>query len=517
MSQMFLTQNATSGFSGYSGFSGANSNNALINPRFQIAQYRTPAGGAFSAYANSGSSGLFSGHAWSGTALFSGLLCSGTGIPAITTVIQPLQFSAYLNANFSGNTGWQCFQFWQQGAVTNAQANVTALQSTAGLYPGMYISCPNFSANATIQTINSGTSFSASQGSTSGGTSAYDFCVPGCTNGQAAAASGQFGGGDRWLSTGTSGFSGATKFADIMSVRQLQTTPGGNGSVGGPSPDSNSYLQAYFNTVQGGLTATARTIEQRIESAQTFAGIPIYLSFWMQTVPITKPQASPLPFTNLAVTVNWIQNFGTGGSATVTTAVGTANLSTDGLWHQFNLSFTPPSVTGKLIPTANTDFASLQLSFPGSLTQNIFCVNLTDVILSNTPIPMPYRSNQQELALCQRYFFAQGGASIDSFIGVGIAQTTGTARFIIQLPVQMRANCAPIFYSSVPNALLLTAPAQTGTLTVSFCPSSEVGSQLGVQQAALDLASSNTSFTAGGGMLFYQNSPFAYWGVNAEL
>jgi hypothetical protein len=177
-----------------------------------------------------------------------------------------------------------------------------------------------------------------------------------------------------------------------------QTGAGGSRSV---SQQSNA-----LGTLIGGMqakqflrldiatlgSATAQTIGQRVEDVRTFAGETVSISCMIKGT-LTG-----------AVTLNLLQNFGTGGSpsATVTTAVGTYTPTAS--WVRKTFTVAVPSITGKTLgSTADTHYLELQFDAGNKTGQlDIWGVqleqNTTATILEREPI-------QQTLAKCQRYYF----------------------------------------------------------------------------------------------------------------
>jgi hypothetical protein len=191
-----------------------------------------------------------------------------------------------------------------------------------------------------------------------------------------------------------------------------QTGAGGSRSV---SQQSNA-----LGTLIGGMqakqflrldiatlgSATAQTIGQRIEDVRTFADETISISCMVKGT-LTG-----------AVTLNVLQNFGSGGSpsATVTTAVGTYTPTAS--WVRKTFTVAVPSISGKTLgSTADTHYLELQFDAGNKTGQlDIWGVqleqNTTATILEREPV-------QQTLAKCQRYYWLQAsgnGCNVGGFI-----------------------------------------------------------------------------------------------------
>lgn len=208
-----------------------------------------------------------------------------------------------------------------------------------------------------------------------------------------------------------------------------QTGAGGSRSV---SQQSNA-----LGTLIGGMqakqflrldiatlgSATAQTIGQRIEDVRTFAG---------ETVSISCMVKGTLTG---AVTLNLLQNFGTGGSpsATVTTSVGTYTPTAS--WVRKTFTVAVPSISGKTLgSTADTHYLELQFDAGNKTGQlDIWGVqleqNTTATILEREPI-------QQTLAKCQRYYWVQ--SKDVSQLGQFWNYAATTNFCIFTFPVQMR-------------------------------------------------------------------------------
>jgi len=202
---------------------------------------------------------------------------------------------------------------------------------------------------------------------------------------------------DRWVYTQTG--AGGTRSVSQQS-NALGTLIGGM--------QAKQFLRMEI-TVLG--SATAQTIGQRIEDVRTFAG---------ETVSISCMVKGTLTG---AVTLNLLQNFGTGGSpsATVTTSVGTYTPTAS--WVRKTFTVAVPSITGKTLgSTTDTHYLELQFDAGNKTGQlDIWGVqleqNTTATILEREPI-------QQTLAKCQRYYNVIG-AGDGAYIGIGQTYLTG--------------------------------------------------------------------------------------------
>lgn len=246
-----------------------------------------------------------------------------------------------------------------------------------------------------------------------------------------------------------------------------QTGAGGSRSV---SQQSNA-----LGTLIGGMqakqflrldiatlgSATAQTIGQRIEDVRTFADETISISCMVKGT-LTG-----------AVTLNVLQNFGSGGSpsATVTTAVGTYTPTAS--WVRQTFTIAVPSISGKTLgSTADTHYLELQFDCGNKTGQlDIWGVqleqNTTATILEREPI-------QQTLAKCQRYYWLQS-SGVNGYVGIFAAFSTASNNFAFQFPVPFRvvpictitSTYSAYSFSAVTTAITLTGISterQTGLL-----------------------------------------------------
>jgi len=245
-------------------------------------------------------------------------------------------------------------------------------------------------------------------------------------------------------------------------------------------------------------SATAQTIGQRIEDVRTFAG---------ETVSISCMVKGTLTG---AVTLNLLQNFGTGGSpsATVTTAVGTYTPTAS--WVRKTFTVAVPSITGKTLgSTADTHYLELQFDAGNKTGQlDIWGVqleqNTTATILEREPIA-------QTLAKCQRYYFRFAAGNQYQRFGWGFFSSSGSGQGITQLPVSLRSVIVPptLDYSGTFDCYDFAGAA------TSVSAFTALTSQCSPITIALDLTVSGA--VSGRGFTFRATSTNSYLGFSAEL
>jgi hypothetical protein len=178
-------------------------------------------------------------------------------------------------------------------------------------------------------------------------------------------------------------------------------------------------------------------VQQYIEDVQTLAGQTATISFW------AKVDAAKTVYIQLS------QNFGSGGSSTVTTSVGTQALTTS--WARYSFTVSVPSISGKTVGTSSN--LALEIGIAATTGNVVFDLWGVQVEAGSTATPFQTATGtiQGELAACQRYY-ARQSASGNQYtpygIGYGSSGTTN-ALVTIKLPVTMRVNPTAIDYSAI--------------------------------------------------------------------
>jgi len=255
----------------------------------------------------------------------------------------------------------------------------------------------------------------------------------------------------------------------------------------------------------GGAGApTFQRLAQRIEDARTFSGQSVTLSYYVQA-------AAAITLPAIRVT----QNFGSGGSPSaevITTVATTISIPTGDLIRN-SVTFSMPSVTGKTFgTTANTSYVQVAFDF-GNL--NTFTVKLWGVQLEQRTAPTIFerRHIQQELGLCQRYYFRTGvGLPENSMFGNGQCYATNGVVLGIVAPVQMRIvpsvmDLGAVGYFSVWNSV---GSAITVTAII-------YGTAISSEKLMRLDVSVSSGLTAGHVTFMIKNSAAGYIGFSAEL
>jgi hypothetical protein len=212
----------------------------------------------------------------------------------------------------------------------------------------------------------------------------------------------------------------------------------------GAAPVAGYEGKSFMRLATTGQSASGNSTRayQKIEDVRTFAGQTVTVSFWAKA-------SSGTPF----VGVNFIQDFGTGGSPSgAAEGLGSAvTISTS--WARYSVTRTVASISGKTIGTTTPGSLNLGLwtsagsafasALPGfSALQNVD-IDIWGVQVEAGSAATPFQTAtgtiQGELAACHRYYYQIGpGAAYASF-GIGGFHPASTSfMFIVNTPVVMR-------------------------------------------------------------------------------
>jgi hypothetical protein len=220
----------------------------------------------------------------------------------------------------------------------------------------------------------------------------------------------------------------------------------------GNAIEGTFYLRSALTSIG---TATDVRLEQRIENVRTFASNTITVSFY------AKADAARV------VTILPVQNFGSGGSATVNAASSqTVTLTTS--WARYSVTFAIASITGKTIGAGS--YLGLRLIHPNSNSTIDYWGVQAEYGSKATPFQTASGgSPQAELAMCQRYYYRNNSGGSSTFFAGGIgAYATTNAICSVVLPVPMRVTPTVIntsgtasdyrFYNGLRNLTLSVVP-----------------------------------------------------------
>ena len=293
---------------------------------------------------------------------------------------------------------------------------------------------------------------------------------------------------DRWLMQANNGC-----------TYSAQTFTAGTAPVAGYESTNFARLLTTGQTAAG----TYSLLTQKVENVRTFANQTVTVSFWAKANSGTP---------KIALEIN--QNFGSGGSASVSTVVGTVTISTS--WARYSFTSAVPSISGKTIGTSSHVFINLWVSagtdFSGvgtGIQSNTFDFWGIQAEVGNvaTAFQTATGTIQGELAACQRYYFRQTGALI-YFGSGGIAGSTTQCYVQVKHPTTMRV--AP---TALDNSLLLLQIISGSTnVTSAAIASAQPDLTLILANVASGLTATTQSY-----MLMTQNNAAAHLGLSAEL
>jgi hypothetical protein len=213
-----------------------------------------------------------------------------------------------------------------------------------------------------------------------------------------------------------------------------------------PGASPTGYEAANFiRIITSGQTSTTAEASLRhpVEDVRTLAGQTATLSFFAKA-------GSGTP----KISVEYNQNFGSGGSTRVDTDAGSVTLSTS--WQRYSVTITIPSISGKTIGSSSSLGFRLWLSAgsnynarTGSLGIQSNTFDIWGVQLESGPVATPFKRNapsiQAELAACQRYYYVWENSSASMGMTIGNTWYAQPNTF----PVEMRVAPSISVYGSV--------------------------------------------------------------------
>jgi len=183
-------------------------------------------------------------------------------------------------------------------------------------------------------------------------------------------------------------------------------------------------------------------IHQRIEDVTLLGGKTLNLSFWAKG---TNPAGG-------SFVSSWIQNFGSGGSATVETEAKSGIVLTSS-WQKFSFSITLPSVSGKTVGAGSFTWVEI-LRQPGTDSGTSAWtadIALPQVELGTEATPFEHRSYGDELQRCKRYFIKYGSDGLQAYVPVSeMGSTQDNYRTRVQYLFSPEMRAAPaVSYSTL--------------------------------------------------------------------
>ena len=250
---------------------------------------------------------------------------------------------------------------------------------------------------------------------------------------------------DRWISY-------ASSTSNTTTTRQ-------SFSAGQTDVEGNpKYFLRLDNTPDA--DTTWMELFQRVEDVTYFSAVYVTLSFWIKS---NRNSVSDNNF------FSFRQNFGSGGSSTVSTASSTFEISTG--WEKKTLTVHLPSISGKTVGTGS--YLEVHLAQSSSVTADTYYdIANVQLELGKVATPFEHRSYGEELALCQRYFQQIGSQSNAFPIAYGYLYNNGTkTAATISLATSMRATPS---LEGASNSIYIVGNGLQATVSPSFFSTTNV-------------------------------------------
>jgi hypothetical protein len=323
-----------------------------------------------------------------------------------------------------------------------------------------------------------------------------------------AIINGDFGINQRNFTTSTS--------ADVFVADRILAThsSGSNSSTLSSFSPGAAPVAGYEGSRFGTFTSSGQNtstgllvIWTRVEDVRSFAAQTVTFSFWAKAASGT-PRIAPTLY----------QNFGFGGSSTVTTTMSQVTLSTS--WARYSVSVTLPSISGKTIGTGSYLQATLWLSGSTSVNadtgslptqNNTFDIWGLQLEAGSTATPFKRNANsiEGELAACQRYYYQH---LMGNNVSCGLGTMTSNVDLVgyIQFPTTMRT--APSLVSTTGTDFYVFERAGSLDYFNSFIISGRA-----TNTSAGLINSTQVSGTGGQAGFIFTNNASAAIGFNSEL
>jgi hypothetical protein len=234
-------------------------------------------------------------------------------------------------------------------------------------------------------------------------------------------------------------------FSSGSSTATQQTFTPGTAPVAG-------YESQFFLRITNSAGGTNTELQQRVEDVRTYAGQTVTISFW----------AKASSAVTMANTI--IQNFGSGGSGTVSTTGTSQTLTTS--WARYSTTINVPSVSGKTIGTSSYLQVYPMYYSSGTIASNV--IDIWGVQIEAGSVATAFQTAtgtlQGELAVCQRYYWRNTLQTATEIANV-VGRSSTISDCIINFPVAMRTNPSAVEYGGTPS---LTDPNVAAYTVTSF-------------------------------------------------
>lgn len=212
---------------------------------------------------------------------------------------------------------------------------------------------------------------------------------------------------------------------ECLNISGATTTVSRQSFTAGTAPVAG-YEGEFFLRYVTTDTTTGHIARQKIENVRTFAGESVTISFWAKVGSGTR-----------TVSMNLIQNFGSGGSADVATAVTFTDSTLTTSWKRIIGTATLPSISGKTIGSNNCLIVPITVA-AGNATLDLWGVQIEAGNVASA-FQTATGNRQAELAACQRYYIRFTANQIYSFLqNPGYGRSTTQVSIPLVLPTTMR-------------------------------------------------------------------------------
>jgi hypothetical protein len=291
-------------------------------------------------------------------------------------------------------------------------------------------------------------------------------------------------------------FTGYANFSAGTYTVSQQAFTAGTAPVAGYE---NQYFSRHSFPTSG--TISYAEFGQKIEDVRTFAGQTVTLSFWAKA---NSAVTSPI----FTIT----QNFGSGGSASVSTGGYSPTLSTS--WARYSVTVTLPSIAGKTIGASSFLYVQYYAGSVATSTVLDFWGWQLEAGSVATAFQTATGTIQGELAACQRYYVRLGAnngvnAPVYANYGNGYYTSTTSMAVVNPLPVSMRVVPTSVDYSSLATQDFTAAVIAVSSLTLTT-------SQSNLSTGTID-GNCTGATNARGCKLLNNNNAAGYLGFSAEL
>jgi len=249
-------------------------------------------------------------------------------------------------------------------------------------------------------------------------------------------SAGGYGSADRWL----------FYFGTGSGVVSRQAFDLGQSDVPG---NPRFFCRHVVSTLSAAGIGTA--LGQRIEDVRTLAGRTATLTFYARAE------------NEQMIAARAVQDFGTGGSPSAVVETPVASFNVGPNWQKCTATVNIPSIVGKTLGDAN-DHLRIDISRPAADTVggylDIARVSLVEGDATAEADPFSPRHIQQELALCQRYYYKASNAPLSyPFRGANFSGGATGVFVGAPHPVKMRSTPSASFEWEIGDVAQAGSPA----------------------------------------------------------